>query len=201
MKKIFTIIILPIIIIGLVYAIWHSIQEPIEFGKLRSQREQVGIERLKDIRTLEVAFKSRYGRFTASIDTLIDFYKNGQITIIKRIGSMDDSLAVAQKQVRRDSIKINVRDTILKRESFNPDSLRIIPFSGGQPIQMKAVIKSVSGVDVPLFEATMPFKSILQGLNKQLIINLVCEREENGRYPGLRVGSIDSPNNNAGNWE
>lgn len=201
MKKIFTIIILPIIIIGLVYAIWHSIQEPIEFGKLRSQREQVGIERLKDIRTLEVAFKSRYGRFTASIDTLIDFYKNGQITIIKRIGSMDDSLAVAQKQVRRDSIKINVRDTILKRESFNPDSLRIIPFSGGQPIQMKAVIKSVSGVEVPLFEATMPFKSILQGLNKQLIINLVCEREENGRYPGLRVGSIDSPNNNAGNWE
>ena len=32
-------------------------------------------------------------------------------------------------------------------------------------------------------------------------INLDAEREDQGRYPGLQVGSITAPNNNAGNWE
>jgi len=52
-----------------------------------------------------------------------------------------------------------------------------------------------------LFEACMPFEDYLVGLNRQLIINLKCEAEDIGRYPGLKVGSVDAPNNNAGNWE
>lgn len=164
-------------------------------------REKVGIERLKDIRTLQVAFKSKYGRFTPSIDSLIDFYRNGEITVIRQVGSWDDSAAVAEKRVYRDSIKIAVKDTLLKGTNFIPDSLKTIPFSGGQPVEMQAVVKKVSGVDVPLFEASMPFNLLLKGLNRQLIINLNAERNDTNRYPGLKVGSVDAPNNNAGNWE
>lgn len=201
MKKILTFLVLPLVIIGLGILIWNSIQEPVVFKKERTKREEVAIQRLKDIRTLQVAFKGKYGKFTAKIDSLIDFYNNGQITIIKQIGSMDDSLAVAQKRVRRDSIKINVKDTLLKRAHFNVEDLKTIPFSGGKPIIMNAVVKQVSGVDVPLFEASMPFSDLLQGLNHQLIVNLNAERKDTGRYPGLKVGSVDAPNNNAGNWE
>jgi hypothetical protein len=56
-------------------------------------------------------------------------------------------------------------------------------------------------VDVPLFEAQMPYWSILKGMDHQQIVNLVAEREDTGRYPGLMVGSIENANNNAGNWE
>ena len=101
MSALDSVVILPIAIIGLAYAVWHSVQEPIQFEKLRTQRQNVGIQRLKDIRTLQVAFKSRYGKFTSNMDSLINFYNNGQIAIIRQIGSMDDSLAVAQKRVRR----------------------------------------------------------------------------------------------------
>ena len=66
---------------------------------------------------------------------------------------------------------------------------------------MESTIKKVSGVNVPLFEAKMPFKSLLRGLNNQLRINLDAEQEDKGRYKGLMVGSVDAPNNNAGNWE
>lgn len=200
MKKILTFLVLPIIIVVLGVLIWNSIQEPVVFKKERTHREEIGVQRLKDIRTLQVAYKSRFARFTGSIDTLVDFYKNGQITIVKQIGSMDDSLAVAKKLVRRDSIKINVKDTLLKRADFNPDDLKTIPFSN-EPIIMSAVIKQVSGVDVPLFEAAMPYYSLLDGLDHQLIVNLHHERVDTGRYPGLKVGSVDAPNNNAGNWE
>ncbi len=201
MKKILVFVVMPIAIIVLGYLIYASIQEPVVFKKNREFREKIAIERLKDIRTLQVAYKTKHGKFTSGFDTLIDFYNNGQLTLIKQIGSMDDSLAVAQKRVFRDSIKIAVKDTLLKREGFIVDSIQYIPFSGKQKFSMTAIIGRVSGVDVPLFEATAPFDILLNGLNKQLIINLKSDRETTGRFPGLKVGSIEAPNNNAGNWE
>ncbi len=201
MKKILIFVILPLVIVALGYAIYSSIQQPVQFEKQRKIREAVCIERLKDIRTLQVAYKTKFNKFTGDIDSLVDFYKNGQITIIRQIGSMDDSVAVAQKRVFRDSIQIAVKDTLLKRAGFVADSLKFIPFSGGEKIQMKAVIAKVSGVDVPLFEAAAPYMLLLNGLERQLIVNLNSDRELVGRFPGLKVGSVDAPNNNAGNWE
>ena len=201
MKKVLSWVVFPIVIIVLAVLIVRSIQGPINFKKERAHREVVAEQRLKDIRTLQVAYKSKHGKFTASIDSLIDFYNNGQITIVKQIGSMDDSLAVARHLVKRENVVVAVKDTLLKDHHFVADSLRYIPFSNGDKIEMKAVVKKVSGVDVPLFEATAPFNSLLKGMNHQLIVNLNAERKETDRFPGLQVGSVDAPNNNAGNWE
>jgi hypothetical protein len=201
MKKVITYVVLPLVVLVLGYIIYTSIQEPVVFEKQRKYRETIAIERLKDIRTLQVAYKTKYNKFTGSLDSLIDFYNNGIITVVKQVGSLDDSLAVAQKRVFRDSIRIAVKDTLLKRPGFVIDSIAIIPLSGGQKIEMKAIIGKVSGVDVPLFEASIPFDILLKGLNRQLVVNLNSERVSTERYPGLRVGSIEAPNNNAGNWE
>ena len=226
-KKIFSYLILPIIIIGLVYLIVESIMEPIRFNEQKEAREEVAIQRLKDIRDLQVAFKSETGHFTPSIDSLKDFYNNGTIKVVMQIGSNDDSLAVVNTQkLKKRNPRITPqqmyemyvggdhqlvfqieRDTLVRqamfldRQDFNIDSLAIIPFSGGDSIYMASAVKTVSGVKVPLFEASMGYKSLLKGLDRQLIINLNAEREDTGRFPGLKVGSIDAPNNNAGNWE
>lgn len=201
MKKILMYVILPAIIIVLGYVIYKSVQQPVVFEKNRKLRESVCIDRLKDIRTLQVAYKSRYNKFTGNMDSLIDFYNNGTITIIKQVGSLDDSAAVAENRVYRDSIQIAVKDTLLKRNNFVVDSIAYIPFSGGKKMILEALIAKVSGVDVPLFEAAAPYDNLLIGLDRQLIVNLKADRELVGRYPGLKVGSIDAPNNNAGNWE
>ena len=52
-----------------------------------------------------------------------------------------------------------------------------------------------------LFEARTPFETYLKGLNEQEVFNLIDEREQLGRYPGMKVGDAVSGNNNAGNWE
>ena len=57
------------------------------------------------------------------------------------------------------------------------------------------------GFPVPLFEAKVPYKALLKGLDNQLRINLDAEQRDMNRYEGLQVGSITAPNNNAGNWE
>ena len=201
MKKVLVIVILPILILVLGYLIVDSISKPVRFNQERKRREAVAIERLKDIRTLQVAFKTKFGQFSESLDSLIDFYNKGEITIVRQIGSYDDSLAVAEKRVFREEINIPVRDTLLKHPGFVIDSLRWIPFSGGKEFEIAAVVRMVSGVPVPLFEATAPFDYLLMGMDRQLIINLKADHVLKTGFPGLRVGSVEAPNNNAGNWE
>ncbi|MBR3303694.1 MAG: hypothetical protein IKI67_05895 [Bacteroidales bacterium] len=226
MKKLFTVVILPILIVLLAWLIYKGIQKPIQFDKLKVAREAVAVQKLKDIRTLQVAYKNKHGKFASSIDSLIDFYKNGKMVIVKQIGSVNDSAMVAHTEAVKKANRgindkglyelylkgdknlvfsipseIDIKDTLLKRENYSIDSLANIPFANGQKIGLQSVIKKVSGVDVPLFEATIPYKILLNGLDNQQIINLVAERETLGKYPGLKVGSIETPNNNAGNWE
>ena len=226
-----TYFILPLIIAGLTWAIVRSVMEPVNFNKHRAYRESVAIQRLKDIRDLQVAFKNVNGRYASTIDSLKLFYNEGKMKITMNVGSKDDSLAMAhtdklkkkyaylkgeklnaklhelylageQNLVFQVSSDIAVKDTLFShREDFVVDSLAFIPFSGGDKVLMESTIKTVSGGKVPLFEASMPYKSLLKGLNNQLRINLDAEQEDKGRYKGLQVGSISAPTNNAGNWE
>ena len=231
LKKVLTYFILPLIIVGLTWAIVRSVMEPVNFNKHRAYRESVAIQRLKDIRDLQVAYKNVNGRYASTLDSLKLFYNEGKMKITMNVGSKDDSLAMAHtEQIKKKyrnlkgeklAEKLNelylagdqhlvfqvvteipVKDTIFRsRADFNVDEIAIIPFSGDSVI-MESTIKTVSGVKVPLFEASMPFKSLLRGLEpEQLRINLDAEREDQGRYKGLQVGSISAPNNNAGNWE
>ena len=172
--------------------------------------------------------KSVNGKYTGSIDSLKNFYENGEISILMQVGSKDDSLAMAHTEKIKRTLrgkgvnlqlqqlyeagdknlvfsfetKIPVKDTLFNhREDFCIDSLKYIPFSGGQEIEMEAISRMVSGVQVPLFEARMPYKKLLKGLDNQLRINLDADCKDRNRYEGLQVGSVTTPNNNAGNWE
>ncbi len=69
-------ILLSIVAIVLAVLIYNSIQHPIEFEKAKKVRYDATIERLKDIRKAEIAYKSVYGKFTGSWDTLINFLEN-----------------------------------------------------------------------------------------------------------------------------
>jgi len=214
-------------ILALVYAIYSSIMKPVNFNKQKEKREAVGIQRLKDIRTLQVAYKSVNGKYVSTIDSLKTFYETGKMEVVMQVGSADDSLAWAHtEKVKKANRKITpekllamyeagdknlvfsvvtkipVKDTLfLRRDDFCIDSLAFIPFSQGAPVEMDAEVRMVSGVPVPLFEAKMPYKQLLKGLDNQLRINLDSDRRDQNKYEGLQVGSLVAPNNNAGNWE
>ena len=225
LKKVLTYLILPACIAGLTYALVSSVMEPVHFEKHKEYRKGIAVQRLKDIRELQVAYKNVNGKYTADVDSLIMFYNTGKMKVVMQIGSQDDSVAVANTKAlkaRKPKIKpeemlklynegkslvfkieneVPVKDTLFShRENFVIDSLAFIPFCGDSII-MASTVKRVSGVNVPLFEASMPWKSLLKGLNNQLRINLDAQCEDQGKYKGLQVGSISAPNNNAGNWE
>lgn len=87
------------------------------------------------------------------------------------------------------------------RPVFEVDSIAYIPYSGGDSIIMKVDTPNINGYVTPLFEACMPFKKLLKGMDEQLRINLDDERKYHERYEGLKVGDVKVNNLNAGNWE
>ena len=204
--------ILLIIVIGfLAFLVYESIMRPVKFQREYSIRTEKVIDRLKDIRSAQVAYKLVNGKYTASFDTLSDFVANGQIPVVRMEGSLNDSMILAGMTelkalelgiIKRDTAYVNVIDTLFKTKSWIADSLRYVPFTDKAEFELGTnVLSTASGVDVEVFEAKVPYEVFLQGLEKQEIINLREVDVKLNRFPGLRVGSLTEANNNAGNWE
>ena len=106
---------------------------------------------------------------------------------------------------RRDTIELNMLQSLYKGEydENSIDAIVEIPFSEGQKfeIEVNNDYKTSQGIRVPLFEARAPFESYLGDLNKQELVNLIDREQKLEHFPGLKVGDIYAPNNNAGNWE
>lgn len=204
--------ILLIIVIGfLAFLVYESIMRPVKFQREYNIRTEKVIDRLKDIRSAQVAYKLVNGKYTASFDTLSDFVANGQIPVVRMEGSLNDSMILAGMTefkalelgiIKRDTAYVNVIDTLFKTKTWIADSLRYVPFTDKAEFELGTnVLSTASGVDVEVFEAKVPYEVFLQGLEKQEIINLREVDIKLNRFPGLRVGSLTEANNNAGNWE
>lgn len=169
----------------------------IEFEKLAKARREAVIERLKDIRTAQIAYKHTNGEYAKDFDKLINWVKNGKIQVIKKIGDEEDSLAVARGEVIRDTIYIPAIDTVFSatyigNRKFNVDELPIIPNSGGDRFEMDAGEITRNNVKVKVFEVFAPYTSIYKGLE--------TDKHSIKMDDGLRVGSMTDPSTN-GNWE
>ncbi|MDX9848471.1 MAG: hypothetical protein RBT74_15935 [Tenuifilaceae bacterium] len=200
MKTVYQILLL-ILIVVLSYLVFESIMNPIRFNRDKDKRYAKTIERLKDIRTAQLAYRAEYNKFTGSFDTLINFVKYDSFRVVRQIGSLDDSVAVAKGLVRRDTVKISILDSLFKK-GYPVDSLRLVPYTGGSQFEMGAgEIETGSGLKIKVFEAKVHNNVLLKGLDRQLVINMNDLSKKLERYPGLQVGSLTEATNNAGNWE
>jgi len=209
MKAVIQIVLLAVIIV-LGYLLYESIMKPIRFNKEKFTIEQSTIQRLKDIRSAQVAFKSEYNKYSGDFDSIITFVKSGTFSVVKAIGSIPDSLleegmtekeAVKEGLISRDTVRISVLDSLFY-PSYAIDSLKFVPFAGSYQFELGAGwILTGSKVRVPVFEAKVPYNVLLKTLDLQLVINYTEERDKITGYAGLRVGSLTEATNNAGNWE
>lgn len=211
MKKLFQII-LAVAIIALIYVIYVQISTPIKFeADTKAKKAQV-IDRLQDIRTAERAFKTKYQRFTASFDTLESFVLNDTLELERKIVDEDDSVAMAMlKKAGRKNVekfKIAVIDTIFAPKKLSREDVlnfRYIPGTDNkaQFILEAGIITTESKVVIPVVECRAPYKMFLDTVAyRQEVINLIDDEENNfNRYAGVKFGSMEAANNEAGNWE
>ncbi len=210
MKKIIQIV-LALVIVALVYVIYDQISTPIRFdNELKTRKAQV-IERIKDIRTAQRAFKSKYQHFTGDFDSLAAFILTDTLELERKIVDEDDSVAMAQlKKAGKKNVekfKVAVIDTIFAPKVLTEADiaqLRYIPYSDNKEFYLEAgIITTESKVSIPVVECRAPYKLFLDiDTYRQEFINLVDDEVNNfNRYPGVKFGSMEAGNNEAGNWE
>lgn len=192
-------VVLSIIILVLAYLVYESIMRPLRFNREVASRDVKVIERLSDLRNSQQFFKKLNNKYAGNFDTLITFLETGEIPVVKMVPDPTDTTFT---RTINDTIGfVKVADSLFKaHKNFTLDSLRYIPFSGKIPFEMAAGQIERGGIAVSVFEIKAPYKAYLQGLEKQLIINLIKAKEDIERYPGLKVGSMDEPSTD-GNWE
>lgn len=205
-------ILLGIFIFVLGYLIVESIMRPIRFQRLVENREIATINRLKDIREAEKAYKDVYKKFIGDFDTLKMFLENDSFTVIKAIGTIPeayydeynfvDAKAKALKEgiISREETKINIMDSLFGHD-FALDSLSYVPFTDGIEFELAASeILTSSNLMVQVVEAKAHYDDLLKGLNEQLIINYKDVRITMTGYAGILFGSLEE-GTLTGNWE
>tara|TARA_S200000501_G_scaffold18234_1_gene16134 strand:- start:13472 stop:14155 length:684 start_codon:yes stop_codon:yes gene_type:complete len=191
----------------LVYLIYNAIDSPIEFNKIKNERYLKVIERLKDIRNAQIAYKSVNGIYSDNFDSLISFIDSAQFTIIEK---RDSSFMQYDRVYRIDMLRevivtdtlgfVSVKDSLFK-DNLSYKDMALIPIDGvDNKFQLKADIIDKNGYNVPVFEVRVAKDLILYDQNKDLITQekeIVSVDGVNG--PFLILGSMSDVSTN-GNW-
>ncbi len=221
--------ILALCVVGLLYLCVGSIMGPLNFDKEKGIRQSAIVESLINIREAQVNYRNiKKGGYCDNLDSLIAFVKTAKLPIVKKEGELTDeqmengiteasAVAMIEKaratgkwdEVKknklegfsRDTLYVSLKDSIFGK-GFNADSMAFVPYGNGAKFEMETRVDSTrSGTPLYLFEARTPFEVWLSDLNKQELVNLIDKTEKMDRYCGLKVGDVEEPNNNAGNWE
>lgn len=214
MKKLIIQILLAGIIIFLGYKCYNSIMIPQRFTEIKSQRYEKIIQRLKDIRIAQDAYKGTFGKYAGSLDSLIYFIKYDSVKVVRSIGSLSDedlekgvteAQAIKEGIIIRDTVKVGALENVFNKD-FPIDDLRYVPFTKKKhTFTMGASsVMTDSGLEVPIFEAyvsNMVIFEDLRGLYNEQLLEENGERIRLKKFPGLKVGDLKEANNNIGNWE
>ncbi len=206
MKKLLIQVALLLMVIFLGYKVYDSIMEPVRYKKASLDREKIIIEKLNNIKTLEIQYKMLNGKYACSFDTLVDFYVNGEMPLVFKSGAVPDTLTEDQALelglITRDTTLIAIKDTLLKDiEGFDIHKLVHVPFTHGKvSFEIESSTVKRANFDVPVFEVRCYKKDYLAEIKEQdLLQNDLLIMAEDDKFPGLKLGSLTEPSTD-GNW-
>lgn len=211
MRKVIQVLFVLIIII-LGYLIVESIMEPIRFNQEVEVRESATIDRLIEIRDAQKAYKDIYKKYTGSFDTLISFLDTTSFQVVKAIGDIPEewldemgfdkarTKALADGIISRDITHVPVLDSLFGK-GFNADSLQYVPYTEGVTFNMESgAILTSSNLTVQVVEAYVMYDDLLNGMDRQLVVNYKDERMKIVGFKGVKFGSMEE-GTLTGNWE
>ena len=191
----------------LAYLIYQSVNGPIEFKKVRQDRFQAVITKLKDIRDSQEAYKSVNGKYAGNFDGLVKFIDTGSYTITQqRDSSFMRFDKVYQIELQVDTIVVDtlgfvkVKDSLFKNSDSYKTMMEVPYGQNDEKFELKADIIEKSGYKAPVFEAKVKKDVILYDQPTDLVAQENARNsveEVNGQY--IKVGSLVDVSTN-GNW-
>ncbi len=202
-------LVLWIVIIFLGYMVFNAVYEPIQFNKVKEKRYAKVIDRLKDIRTAQLAHQEITGTFEKDFDKLIRFIDTAEFTLTQRRDStvLDEEYKKAYGVDQyKDIILVDTLGTASVKDSLFKNSTRykdmmIVPIDDvDAKFTMDAGTILKNDNKIPVFEAKVAKKVILHDQDKDLIMaenQVVSVDGVNG--PFITVGSMTEIKTE-GNW-
>ena len=200
-------IVLWIVCIFLGYMIYKSVTGPIEFDKVKKERFAEVIERLKDIRNAQEAYKTVNGRYANNFNDLVSFVDTGRYTITQQ---RDSSYMEFDRVYQIDMLKevtlidtlgfVAVKDSLFKNSDRYKQMMNVPYAPNNETFTMKADIVEKSGYRAPVFEAKVSKSVILSDQPKDLLARenaQISVEEVNGTE--IKVGSLTEVST-SGNW-
>lgn len=143
------------------------------------------IQRLKDIRKAQIAFNREHGQYTDNFDTLLHFLKYGELSLVKRLGALPDSVpseemarelglitpmpegmtdeqVLDQGLIVRDTVMVQVMGYVFnesdeksRKTKLYVDSLPYVPFASHR-FEMATAKIEAGGVEQHVFQVIDP---------------------------------------------
>ena len=196
-------LILILLNIILAYFVYNSINSEVEFQQVAKVRVAENVQKLKDLRQVQIAYKKVNNTYSNNFESLIDFLENDSMAIVKAIGETPDSLTDAQALelgiISRDTAYVLAKETVFdeaylssRNEKFPLDlsALTTVPHSD-QNYSVDAGMVEKGKVVVQVFEISTTYGAVFTGLDAE------NKSFELGNL--LKVGSMDEASLN-GNW-
>ena len=196
-------LILILLNIILAYFVYNSINSEVEFQQVAKVRVAENVQKLKDLRQVQIAYKKVNNTYSNNFESLIDFLENDSMAIVKAIGETPDSLTDAQALelgiISRDTAYVLAKETVFdeaylssRNEKFPLDlsELTTVPHSD-KNYSVDAGMVEKGKVVVQVFEISTTYGAVFTGLDAE------NKSFELGNL--LKVGSMDEASLN-GNW-
>mgnify|MGYP004398654245 CR=1 FL=1 len=196
-----------LLIVFFSYKIYTSINSPINFNKVKNERYKKVINRLKEIRTAQIAYKDVNGIYSNNFDSLVSFIENGIFTLVEK---RDSSFLEYNRTYRIDMLKevivIDTLGTVSVKDSLFKDNddyklMSQIPIEGiDEKFTINSQIINKNNYKVPVFEVKVSKNIILHDQDDFL----VSQENETISVDGVNgseiiLGSLSDVSVN-GNW-
>jgi len=189
------------------YKIYDSINKPINFNEVKYNRYYDVIDRLKEIRTAQIAYKDVNGVYSNNFDSLVNFIDNGIFTLLEK---RDSSYLEYDRVYRIDMLKeivvidtlgfVSVKDSLFK-DNTSYKEMNKIPIKGIDTVfEIDAKIIMINDYKAPVFEVKVSKNIVLFDQDEDLL-ELENETISIDGVNGSEIvlGSLNSVSTN-GNW-
>ena len=189
------------------YKIYDSINKPINFNEVKYNRYYDVIDRLKEIRTAQIAYKDVKGIYSNNFDSLINFIDDGIFTLVEK---RDSSYLEYDRIYRIDMLKeivvvdtlgfVSVKDSLFKNNTTYKE-MKIVPVKGIDTVfQINAKIIMINDYKAPVFEVKVSKNIVLFDQDEDLL-KLENETISIDGVNGSEIvlGSLNEVSTN-GNW-
>ena len=222
-RKLLSILLIVVVVVLAVFAA-RSIMRPEKFKQVYELRKTANVTNLTTIRSAQAIYKTVYKKYASTMDSLVDFVKNGTVQIEKNVGHFPDSMSEAEAfklgLIHKEVVSVPAIEKMLELDNkLNADNFKnfqYIPGSDKKQYEIQTGSIASKTYEIPVYKIDVPLDDILVNMdntinpegsgllkklwNKIFYNNLSEENQYKSQYNPMYMGSLTEAST-AGSWE